>query len=49
MANMRNFCFIIAFHDSATLENRLTYQHTKLLAGRNYNEKEINRHLEKKV
>jgi hypothetical protein len=26
MANMRRFCFIIAFHDFATLENRLTYQ-----------------------
>ena len=26
MANMRNFCFIIAFHNFATLENRLTYQ-----------------------
>ena len=26
MANMRNFCFIIAFHKFATLENRLTYQ-----------------------
>jgi hypothetical protein len=26
MANKRNFCFIIAFHNSATLEIRLTYQ-----------------------
>jgi hypothetical protein len=26
MANMRSFCFIIAFHDLDTLENRLTYQ-----------------------
>ena len=26
MANMRNFCFIIALHNFATLENRLTYQ-----------------------
>jgi hypothetical protein len=26
MANKRSFCFIIAFHDFATLENRLTYQ-----------------------
>ena len=26
MANMRSFCFIIAFHNFATLENRLTYQ-----------------------
>jgi hypothetical protein len=26
MANMLSFCFIIAFHNFATLENRLTYQ-----------------------
>jgi hypothetical protein len=26
MANRRSFCFIIAFHNFATLENRLTYQ-----------------------
>jgi hypothetical protein len=26
MANMWNFCFIIAFHNFPTLENRLTYQ-----------------------
>jgi hypothetical protein len=26
MANMRSFCFIIAFHNFATLENRLTHQ-----------------------
>ena len=26
MANMRSFCFIIAFHNFATLENRLIYQ-----------------------
>jgi hypothetical protein len=26
MMNMRSFCFIIAFHNFATLENRLTYQ-----------------------
>ena len=26
MANKRSFCFIIAFHDFATLENQLTYQ-----------------------
>jgi hypothetical protein len=27
MANKRSFCFIIAFHNFATLENRLTYQY----------------------
>jgi hypothetical protein len=27
MANVRSFCFIIAFHNFATLENRLTYQY----------------------
>jgi hypothetical protein len=26
MTNKQNFCFIIAFHNFATLENRLTYQ-----------------------
>jgi hypothetical protein len=26
MANRRSFCFIIAFHNFATLKNRLTYQ-----------------------
>ena len=26
MANMRSFCFSIAFHNFATLENQLTYQ-----------------------
>jgi hypothetical protein len=26
MANMQSFCFIIAFHNLATLENQLTYQ-----------------------
>ena len=26
MANKRSFCFIITFHNFATLENRLTYQ-----------------------
>jgi hypothetical protein len=26
MANMQSFCFIIAFHNFATLENQLTYQ-----------------------
>jgi hypothetical protein len=26
MANMRSFRFILAFHNFATLENRLTYQ-----------------------
>jgi hypothetical protein len=26
MANMRSFCFIIAFHNFATLENWRTYQ-----------------------
>jgi hypothetical protein len=26
MMNMRRFCFIIAFHNFATLANRLTYQ-----------------------
>jgi hypothetical protein len=25
MANKQSFCFIIAFHNFATLENRLTY------------------------
>jgi hypothetical protein len=27
MAYKRRFCFIIAFHNFATLENRLTYQY----------------------
>jgi hypothetical protein len=26
MANMQSFCFIIAFRNFATFENRLTYQ-----------------------
>jgi hypothetical protein len=27
MMNMQSFCFIVAFHNFATLENRLTYQY----------------------
>jgi hypothetical protein len=42
---MRSFCFIIAFLNFATLENRLTYQFS---AGCHHNEEEISRHLEKK-
>jgi hypothetical protein len=49
MANMRNFCFIIAFHDFSTLENRLTYQCTKILAGCHDKEEEISQHLEKDI
>jgi hypothetical protein len=50
MANMRNFCFIIAFHDLATLENRLTYlSMPKFLAGCHYNEEEISRHLKQNI
>jgi hypothetical protein len=26
MTNIRSFCFIVTFHNFATLENRLTYQ-----------------------
>jgi hypothetical protein len=45
MVNMRRFCFIIAFHIFATLENRLTYQcpSSWLL------EEEISRHLKKNI
>jgi hypothetical protein len=50
MANKRSFYFIIAFHNFATLENRLTYINAQVL-GRlhcHYNEEEIHRHLKKK-
>ena len=48
MTSMRSFCFIIAFHNFATLENRLTYQlMPRFLTGCHYNEEEISRHLNK--
>jgi hypothetical protein len=50
MVNTRSFCFIIAFHNFATLENRLTYQSMpKFLAGCHYNEEEINWHLKRSI
>jgi hypothetical protein len=49
MANMRSFCFIIAFHNFATLKNRLTLSMPKFLAGCYYNEEEISGHLEKNI
>jgi hypothetical protein len=48
MANKRSFGLILAFHDLATLKNRLTYQRPSSLAGCHYNEEEISRHLKKK-
>jgi hypothetical protein len=45
---MRSFCFIIAFHNFATLKKQLTHQCPELLAGCHYNEEEISRHLTKR-
>jgi hypothetical protein len=50
MANTRNFCFIVAFHNFATLENRLNYQSMpKFLAGCHYNEDKISWHLKEYI
>ena len=48
MANMRNFYFIIVFHNFATLIEKPAYlSMPKFLAGYHYNEEEISWHLEK--
>jgi hypothetical protein len=41
---MRNFCFITAFHNFATL-----LINAKFLAGCHYNEEEISQHLKKNI
>ena len=48
MANKRSICFIIAFHNFATLE--LAYlSMPKFLAGCHYDEEEISQHLKIKL
>ena len=49
MANKRSFCFIVAFHNFATLEKMAYLSMSKLLASCHYNEEEISRHLKKNV
>jgi hypothetical protein len=49
MANMRSFCFIIAFHIFATLEKHAYLSTPKFLAGYHYIEEEISQHLKKIV
>jgi hypothetical protein len=46
---MRNFCFIIAFYNFATLKNRLTLSMPKFLDGCHYNEEEISRHFKQTI
>jgi hypothetical protein len=46
MANMQNFCFIIAFHSFGT---SAYFSMPKFLTGCHYNEEEISRHLEKNI
>jgi hypothetical protein len=41
MANMRNFCFILAFHNFATLEKVACLSMPKFLASCHNNEEEI--------
>jgi hypothetical protein len=48
MENKRSFCFIIAFHNFATLEKPAYLSMPKFLAGCLYNEEEISLHLKKK-
>ena len=47
MVNKRSFCFINAFHNFATLKNRLI--NAKFLAGCHYNVEEISRHLKRNI
>jgi hypothetical protein len=49
MANKQSVCFIIAFHNFATLENWLTLSMPKFLAGCHYNEEGISWHFKKKI
>jgi hypothetical protein len=49
MANMQNFCFIITFHNFATLEKPAYLPMPKFLADSHYNEEEISRHLKKDI
>jgi hypothetical protein len=46
---MQSVCFVIAFHNFATLENRLTYQYPNFGACRHYNEDKTCRHLNKSI
>jgi hypothetical protein len=50
MADRRSFCFIIALHNFATLENRLTYQcQSSWPVVITINDEEISRHLKKSI
>ena len=49
MANSRSFCFIIAFHNFATLDNRVTYQSPSSWLVVITMKEEISRHLEKNL
>jgi hypothetical protein len=48
MENMWSFCFIIAFHNFATLKNRAYLSMPKFLSSCHYNEEESSGHLKKK-
>ena len=48
MVNKRSFCFIIAFHNFATIEKPAYLSIPKFLAGCHSNEEEISRHLKTK-
>jgi len=48
MMNRRNFCFINAFHNFATLKTGILIN-AKFLAGSHYNEKEISWHLKRNI
>jgi hypothetical protein len=48
MANMQSFCFIIAFHNFATLKKTAYLSMPKFLAGCHYSAEEISRHVTKK-
>jgi hypothetical protein len=49
MVNMQSFCFIIAFHNFATLEKPAYLSMPKFLASCHCNEEEISRHLKKSI
>jgi hypothetical protein len=49
MTNKRSFCFIVAFHSFATLENRLTYRCPSSWPVVITMKEEISRHLEKNI
>jgi hypothetical protein len=49
MANKRSFCFIIAFHNFATLKKLAYSSMPKFLASCHYNKEKISMHLKKNI